>query len=128
LFPEGFYSLRRHSGDIRVIKMLKISELKGFKIKKDLRGRGVPVDRVAKEYHRKNRDGSGNFKFTIIAGIADNFDFSLEGNHDKQGNVTSLTLTPIGSEHLQESVNTDSYEAFINHLAKIFNSFAFPLL
>ena len=113
---------------------MQVSELKGLKIKRSLRKKGIPVSHVIKRYHNRRKDRSGTFGFTIRVGNGINdLWFSLDGEHDEWERVTKLELSDYGyaTRFLREpwiSVNANSYQEFIEKLAKELHSVLFSLL
>lgn len=67
---------------------MKIQELNGTKLKKDL-----GLRRVIKRYHNRNKSG-GNFAYNLLmAGEkVGAIHFELHGYHDIDGHITSLKL------------------------------------
>lgn len=109
-----------------MIKM-QVSELKGLKIKRNLRKKGIPVSHVIKRYHNRRKDLTGNFGFTIRIGDGINdIWLTLEGEHDAWGRVIKLELSDYGysTRFLGKwiSVNADTYQEFIEKLAKELHS------
>ena len=105
-----------------MIKM-QVSELKGLKIKRNLRKKGIPVSHVIKRYHNRHKDGSGNFGFTIRVGNGlSDFWFSLDGEYDERREVIKLELSDFGNVGFLRkqwiSVNANTYQEFIEKLAK----------
>ena len=83
---------------------MKISELKGSRIKRDIK-----AETVRKEYHNKHKDGSGNFGFSIRFNNGNLY--RLDGNYNKDGNIYSLDYgkySGIGME-----IKYDNYENMI---------------
>jgi len=106
---------------------MQVSELKGLKIKRNLRKKGIPVSHVIKRYHNRHKDGSGNFGFTIRVGNGlTDFWFSLDGEYDERREVIKLELSDYGysTRFLGKwiSVNADTYQEFIEKLAKELHS------
>jgi len=111
--------------------VLKISELKGLKIKKDLRKAGIPVSHVIKRYHNKHKDGSGNFGFTVRVGNGWNdLWFTIDGEYNQNGEVTVLEIKDYGysGDRLDEFLETSSYQAMIQNLVGIFRRLLLQLL
>ena len=72
---------------------MKISEITGSKLKRDLGGK-----RALKSYHNKHRDGSGNFGFVVVfddpGGLAGERWFRIDGEYSSTGEVTRLSAGP----------------------------------
>ena len=102
------------------IKKVKIEDIKGHRIKKDLQGKEIPINRVIKRYHNKHKDGSGNFGFTIrVKDDNDETWHTMDGEYNSNGEITILEISNFQYSN-RKPLSTESYEAFIGDLERYF--------
>lgn len=96
-----------------IVSKIKIDELKGARLKKDL-----GLDRAIKRYHNKHVDGSGNFGFTLIK---NGKWYTLDGDYTRDGFVYHLHFGAFSST--SSKVEIENYEEL---LEKIKSELTYP--
>ena len=108
---------------------MKVRELKGSKIKRELKKRDINIVRVVKRYHNKHKDGSGNFGFTIVTNPTGNTEkdkwgrFKYEKWHSLDGEYNTdeeIFVLRFGSfSGAGEDVGCVSFDDMIRGIEKI---------
>ena len=110
---ESAISKEKHKRTVSKVEeetSLTLNELKGQKLKKDLK-----LDSAVKSWHNKHKDGSGNFGIMLTKGTKW---VRLAGFHTPSGKVYNLTIET--AEHAPKSISAKTYEELIKQLGKLF--------